>query len=92
MKQQLVVKCVNVSHDIKGPWAMNEIRKNELLDTLRCNHLLKYRGHGMRSTAKRTTPWYDRNPDEQHILHLYTDFAQYGDLLRVYEMHAKAEE
>jgi hypothetical protein len=34
MKQQLVVKCVNVSHDIKDPWAMNEISKNELLDTL----------------------------------------------------------
>jgi hypothetical protein len=89
MQQQLVVKCTNISLMALGHWENNEVDKNRLLDTLQCDHLLKYRGHGTRTTQKRVKPWDPIFTDDQHILHMYTDFAQYGDLVSIYKAHSE---
>ena len=49
--------------------------------------VLKFRGAGKRITKKRVSPWGER-PDEQTILYLYTEFAQFGDLEDVALAHA----
>ena len=84
------MKCTDISISEESKWPLNEIRMNQKLVATKCTHLLKFRGAGKRTTRKRVNPWGDR-PDEQIILHLYTEFAQFGDLSNVVLAHAEKE-
>jgi hypothetical protein len=93
--QRLVVKCIDINHintKFKKTIAENEIEMNMRLKRLRCSHVLKCRGHGERKTRKRTIPWEEGRQDGQRVLHLYTEFARYGDLSDIIKAHAKAKQ
>jgi hypothetical protein len=89
LQQQLVVKCADISSANDSVYPKNEIEKNELLKRLRCSHLLRYRGNGVRTTYKTVIPSDPYRRDSQQILYMYTDFAEYGDLSSVIRAHAR---
>lgn len=79
VRQQLVVKRVDVSGGDERSRARNEIRINKILARTRCSHIIKYLGDGSRTIEKKVVSWFDSTeklPDTQEISHLYLEYAE----------------
>ncbi|KAL6710603.1 hypothetical protein ACN47E_008651 [Coniothyrium glycines] len=90
IRDQLVDKCI-AQNDSDIAVVEHEIRINELLDAVGCDHIIKYRGHKAAATSRSTPLSPEDNPVlGQNLWHLYSDYAPYGDLSNIIRGHCKA--
>jgi hypothetical protein len=86
--KQVAVKVFDITVDSERERFRTEVLANRMAAMTRCSHIVPYLGNGERILNVRIHGLVEGQAQTYTSKHLYTEFAQCGDLEKLYSLHA----
>tara|TARA_R110002003_G_scaffold104_4_gene8205 strand:- start:824 stop:1102 length:279 start_codon:yes stop_codon:yes gene_type:complete len=86
--KQVAVKVFDITSDYERERFRTDVSANKMAAMTRCSHVVPYLGNGERILNARIHGLAEGRAQRYTSKHLYTQFAQRGDLKELFSLHA----